>query len=829
MNAKVSKINRDDVIKMQGELVKRAMKSGRNWKKRYFVLKNNALIYYDEKPTEANDKSSHPKGLVEITAKTVVRASPVKKHFAFEIVARPQVLYVHAESQKEAKRWMDEINTVIQELKRDGKGQKLESRRGWLVKRAIKSGRNWKKRFFILRNGRLSYYDQPPSGATDRPKGLIELTPDAKVSAAVSTLGFGKKHAFYVEVDGKTLHLSAVSKDERDAWINAIFLVVLRKNNIKNPDAIRVGMWLREQTLQQYVRAVVQGANLDTFEKLRAINEDEVKDLFKTGKFSMNDARKLQVGLTTLKNMSKGDIQSLCTGTLSTPFQQKDTTNLGPPPVFEEEEDKDAGERKSLSKRISFKRKAKPDPTFERRIYTWGDSRQQQLGLGAATGGMAPEPTHLEALKLKTEAKIAAAGPTCTAVVTKKDGALFTWGTGPLGLGKTKQESNRPYLVSALKGIQISKVSIGDQHMGCITGTGEVYVWGHGPNGELGLGKSLLEAHEPTRLDVPTMSQLSVGPHHTLLLTSEGKVFAMGSGKNGKLGLGDTTDCFSPKEIPTLSNRKVSKVAAGGEFSLALSNHGRNCFSWGTIAGDEISRVPICMRKFDERRIDDIVASESMAAFIVGIELDDYNDDIVTSSVYTMGLNGLLLGHGDNLPKLKPTLVESLEGHGVIQLSCSKTHAAATCHDGRLLMWGEDDRGQLGSGYLVNVARPHLAISIAGYRYLSVSCGDGFTTAVLEYDPACDVENEQTAGMAMAPPPPPEETMGASQAEKQKFSDMMQNLSKLTAMIETSSDNFPPGTSQYAENWLEHTHPSTNKKYYENQTTGEVQWTPPTP
>ena len=32
---------------------------------------------------------------------------------------------------------------------------------GWLTKRALKSGRNWKKRWFVLTREAISYYERP--------------------------------------------------------------------------------------------------------------------------------------------------------------------------------------------------------------------------------------------------------------------------------------------------------------------------------------------------------------------------------------------------------------------------------------------------------------------------------------------------------------------------------------------------------------------------------------------------------------------------------------------------------------------------------------------
>ena len=78
---------------------------------------------------------------------------------------------------------------------------------------------------------------------------------------------------------------------------------------------------------------------------------------------------------------------------------------------------------------------------------------------------MAHEPAFVQALKGKNEPGLIFAGDTCAAAITEKDGNLFIWGSGPaLGLGKSKQHSNRPFLVSSLRTLRVVTMSIGKYH-----------------------------------------------------------------------------------------------------------------------------------------------------------------------------------------------------------------------------------------------------------------------------------------------------------------------------------------------------------------------------
>lgn len=69
---------------------------------------------------------------------------------------------------------------------------------------------------------------------------------------------------------------------------------------------------------------------------------------------------------------------------------------------------------------------------------------------------------------------------------------------------------------------------------------------------------------------------MACGSAHTLALSLDGKtVWSFGSGDTGKLGHGDTARVFRPKMIEALQGIYIRKVAAGSQFSLALTSNGQ--------------------------------------------------------------------------------------------------------------------------------------------------------------------------------------------------------------------------------------------------------------
>lgn len=99
---------------MEGFLHKRAVRSGRTWKRRYFVLSDNSLTYFKTDDT----KTEKPRGEFIITALTTVKPSSAKE-FGMEMCAPDGlVLTLAADSTEEQTAWLDAINKAIEVAKR---------------------------------------------------------------------------------------------------------------------------------------------------------------------------------------------------------------------------------------------------------------------------------------------------------------------------------------------------------------------------------------------------------------------------------------------------------------------------------------------------------------------------------------------------------------------------------------------------------------------------------------------------------------------------------------------------------------------------------------
>ena len=96
-------------------------------------------------------------------------------------------------------------------------------RTGWLLKRAIVSGRNWKRRYFEL-DAEAGWLKYRASDTDARHKGLLELGAGCRVDAVLRTGANAglKRWCFCVATPDATLYAAAESAQERDGWVRAL-------------------------------------------------------------------------------------------------------------------------------------------------------------------------------------------------------------------------------------------------------------------------------------------------------------------------------------------------------------------------------------------------------------------------------------------------------------------------------------------------------------------------------------------------------------------------------------------------------------------------------
>lgn len=209
------------------------------------------------------------------------------------------------------------------------------------------------------------------------------------------------------------------------------------------------------------------------------------------------------------------------------------------------------------------------------RIWSWGYGEDGQLGHGAIEDTLT-RPKLLESTQIdgKQVADIVC-GADFSAVLLR-DGTVLTFGSnyfGQLGHGDTHDRSS-PTPVATLMGMQVVELAAGAAHILARTKDREVYACGWGEHGRLGLGSNddrmqftLIEA-----LSDRKVSRIWAGGGHSYALTDEGRLLTWGLGENGRLGLGDLRSVSEPTELSFFNDKRIIHLACGLEHTVAVTD-----------------------------------------------------------------------------------------------------------------------------------------------------------------------------------------------------------------------------------------------------------------
>lgn len=229
---------------------------------------------------------------------------------------------------------------------------------------------------------------------------------------------------------------------------------------------------------------------------------------------------------------------------------------------------------------------------------------------------------------------------------------------------------------------KIVSVACAEQNTVAITDQGEVIITGTDALGEMGLGHRDIETDTQGERDqysdfvlVPRfsiqnktfISKVACGAHHMLGITKGGKVLSWGSNSSGQLGLGTFTPFERyPEIINSVDKENIIMAAASATHSMLLSEDG---------------------------------------------------------SVYTFGsaLNGKLgLGLLKSTVLLNtPTKISNLAN--IRHISCGENNSLALAKDGKLFIWGNGWKGQLGNGKNENSYEPLLLLM--SIDWIDAECG----------------------------------------------------------------------------------------------------------
>ncbi|XP_047974656.1 PH, RCC1 and FYVE domains-containing protein 1-like [Salvia hispanica] len=280
---------------------------------------------------------------------------------------------------------------------------------------------------------------------------------------------------------------------------------------------------------------------------------------------------------------------------------------------------------------------------------------------------------------------------------------------------------------------------------------GDVFIWGEGTgDGIIGGGPHRVGSSSGVHMDsllpkamesavVLDVQSIACGAQHASLVNKRGEIFSWGEELRGRLGHGIDSDVLHPKLMNTLMNTKIELLACSDYHSCAVTLSG-DLYTWGDGHfgalghGNEVSHW-----------IPKIVNGPLEGIHVSAISCGPWHTALVTSAgqLFTFGDGTFgVLGHGDRESISRPREVESLTGFRTMRVACGVWHTAAVvdvvdgsssssnCSSGKLLTWGDGDKGRLGHGDKESKLVPTCVTAVAEPIFCQVTCGHSMTVAL---------------------------------------------------------------------------------------------------
>ena len=305
--------------------------------------------------------------------------------------------------------------------------------------------------------------------------------------------------------------------------------------------------------------------------------------------------------------------------------------------------------------------------TSSGQVLSWGSNRDGRLGLGP--GGPRSSLVPVPALIPPGDVVTAVAAGCHHALALTADGQVLAWGKNLLGSVGTGRATDAPVLtptrVRLPHGTHVIAIAAGYDTSVAVTATGAVWTWGTGQFGQLGNGTQggpgTISA-APVRVPLPAGVKgraVATGTGDDYLLTTTGQVWAWGGNGLRELGAGLKTGIATrPVQVLLPAGTRVASLAAGCDFVLARTTAG-SVFGWGDNHSRELSGV---------------------RATIVN----------------------------------RPRPLGLPAGIQVTALGASCSSSLALLADGRILAWGQNGNGELGTGGHANINPDPAPVALPG-------------------------------------------------------------------------------------------------------------------
>jgi alpha-tubulin suppressor-like RCC1 family protein len=333
------------------------------------------------------------------------------------------------------------------------------------------------------------------------------------------------------------------------------------------------------------------------------------------------------------------------------------------------------------------------------KVYTTGYNLNGQLGFGNTSARKLFAPVS----SLSDKNIIAIAANDVNSFALDREGKLYATGSNEFGQLGLRDQSDRKsftfvFTLAAHRAV-VTAIAAGDDHSLALDSDGKVYATGKNLHGQLGFGDA---NNRKNFTPIPSLNDKNItvvigGGANSFAIDNRGRVYATGINSAGRLGLGDKNDrnVFTP--ILSLNDKRIVAVAAGGSHSLALDSDGK-VYATGRNEHGQLGMGD--SGKGTDRYYFALVPSLS-DKHIIAISAGGANSFAIDNrgKVYATGRNAKgELGLGDITDRDAFVRVSSLSGKNIVAISADFTRSIALSSDGKVFVAGWNRNGKLGLG-----------------------------------------------------------------------------------------------------------------------------------
>jgi alpha-tubulin suppressor-like RCC1 family protein len=238
---------------------------------------------------------------------------------------------------------------------------------------------------------------------------------------------------------------------------------------------------------------------------------------------------------------------------------------------------------------------------------------------------------------------------------------------------------------------------------------------------------------------------IAAGRGGSFVITKRGHLYSFGNGKFGVLGHGDGESYTMPKRIMGLERKFISKVAMGGFHAIAMTDNNL-LFGWGRNdkgqlgigreSPEELSPLPVVFPpQAAKAELIEISCGHEHTIALIHLKTRVSEAEPL---VYSWGDESRgQLGSGDREFRFRPqenryvTKFCRSNNFRMLQISAGGYHNLVVLDPGgQMLSWGAGDYGQLGHGDQFDCVEPRIINGVD--RVISMSAGSRHSMAICE-------------------------------------------------------------------------------------------------